>query len=97
MEILDGKVVSQAVKDELRQQVMLLEQQNKKTPHLAAVLIGSNGASETYVASKIKNCAEIGFRSTLVRLDENVSENDLIRTHKRESVAFCPADFATFK
>lgn len=78
MEILDGKVVSQSVKDDLKQQVLLLNQENKKAPHLAAILIGTNGASETYVASKIKNCAEIGFQSTLIRLDENVSEAELI-------------------
>lgn len=78
MEILDGKIVSQTVKDDLKKQVLLLNEQNKKAPHLAAVLIGNNGASETYVASKIKNCAEIGFKSTLVRLDENISENELV-------------------
>ncbi|MEO7524578.1 MAG: bifunctional 5,10-methylenetetrahydrofolate dehydrogenase/5,10-methenyltetrahydrofolate cyclohydrolase [Ferruginibacter sp.] len=78
MEILDGKVVSQAVKDDLKKQVLLLDQKNRKAPHLAAILIGSNGASETYVASKIKNCAEIGFESTLIRLDENVGEAELV-------------------
>ena len=78
--MLDGKIVSQAVKDDLKKRVLLLRQQNKKVPHLAAILIGNNGASETYVASKIKNCAEIGFKSTLIRFDEMVSEVDLIRT-----------------
>ena len=78
MEILDGKIVSQAVKDDLKQQVLLLKQENKKAPHLAAILIGTNGASETYVASKIKNCAEIGFQSTLIRLEESVSEAELV-------------------
>ncbi|MFT3910588.1 MAG: tetrahydrofolate dehydrogenase/cyclohydrolase catalytic domain-containing protein [Ferruginibacter sp.] len=78
MEILDGKIVSQAVKDDLKQQVLLLGRENKKAPHLAAILIGTNGASETYVASKIKNCAEIGFQSTLIRLDESVSEAELV-------------------
>ena len=79
MEMLDGKIVSQAVKDDLKMRVLLLRQQNKKVPHLAAILIGNNGSSETYVASKIKNCAEIGFKSTLIRFDETVSEVDLIR------------------
>lgn len=83
MEILDGKVVSQAVKDVLKQQVILLNKANKKAPHLAAILIGTNGASETYVASKIKNCAEIGFQSSLIRLDENVSETDLVEAIKK--------------
>jgi methylenetetrahydrofolate dehydrogenase (NADP+) / methenyltetrahydrofolate cyclohydrolase len=77
MEILDGKIVSQAVKDALKEQVQLLNQQQKKVPHLAAILIGTNGASETYVASKIKNCAEIGFKSSLVRFEETVSEHEL--------------------
>src|SRR5436190_12812978 len=79
MEILDGKMVSQAVKDELKQKTLLLNEEHKKAPHLAAILIGSNGASETYVASKIKTCAEIGFKSTLVRLDENISEDGLVK------------------
>lgn len=80
MEILDGKLVSQSVKDSLKEKLSLLNRQNKRTPHLAAVLIGSNGASETYVASKIKNCAEVGFKSTLVRLDENATEEKLAAT-----------------
>ena len=63
MNILDGKIVSQAVKDSLKEVIGKLVSQQKKTPHLAAILVGSNGASETYVASKIKNCAEVGFRS----------------------------------
>src|SRR6187549_795942 len=78
MEILDGKIVSQAVKDDLKQKVILLDQQKKRAPHLAAILIGTNGASETYVASKIRNCAEIGYKSTLIRLDEHISETALI-------------------
>ena len=51
---------------------------NLRAPHLAAILIGNNGASETYVASKIKNCAEIGFQSSLIRFDENVTEEELL-------------------
>ena len=78
MEILDGKLVSQAVKDSLKKKLSLLSSENKKTPHLAAVLVGSNGASETYVASKIKSCAEVGFKSSLVRLDENTTEEKLV-------------------
>jgi methylenetetrahydrofolate dehydrogenase (NADP+)/methenyltetrahydrofolate cyclohydrolase len=80
MQILDGKIVSQAVKDTLREKTALLKEQGKKTPHLAAVLIGNNGASETYVASKVKNCEEVGFKSTLIRLDANVEEHILIST-----------------
>jgi methylenetetrahydrofolate dehydrogenase (NADP+) / methenyltetrahydrofolate cyclohydrolase len=78
MQILDGKLVSQAVKDLLKEKAAQRSRENKKTPHLAAVLVGANGASETYVASKVKNCAEIGFGSTLVRLDENIAEAELV-------------------
>jgi len=78
MIILDGKIASQKIKDELRGEVAIL-QQGRRVPHLAAVLIGNNGASETYVASKIKNCAEIGFRSTLVRMGDSIDENSLLR------------------
>lgn len=78
MQILDGKIVSQAVKDTVKEKTALLKSTGKKTPHLAAVLVGSNGASETYVASKVKNCEEIGFKSTLIRLDESIAESELI-------------------
>jgi methylenetetrahydrofolate dehydrogenase (NADP+)/methenyltetrahydrofolate cyclohydrolase len=78
MKLLDGKLVSQAVKDKLKVQTAERAAQGKKTPHLAAILIGNNGASETYVGSKVKSCAEVGFKSTLIRLEETVSEDDLL-------------------
>jgi methylenetetrahydrofolate dehydrogenase (NADP+)/methenyltetrahydrofolate cyclohydrolase len=78
MEILDGKLVSQAVKDKLKAQTEERKKAGKKLPHLAAVLIGNNGASETYVASKVKSCSEIGFTSTLIRLPQEVSEEELL-------------------
>ena len=78
MQILDGKIVSQAVKDSIKEKTAALKQDGKKTPHLAAVLVGTNGASETYVASKVKSCEEVGFKSTLIRLDENIEEAVLI-------------------
>ena len=77
MNLLDGKIVSQAVKDRLKIQNEERLIQGKKAPHLAAILIGNNGASETYVGSKVKSCAEVGFKSTLIRLDESVTENEL--------------------
>lgn len=80
MQILDGKIVSQAVKDSIKEKTAALKQDGKKTPHLAAVLVGTNGASETYVASKVKSCEEVGFKSTLIRLDENIEEAVLIDT-----------------
>jgi len=78
MQILDGKIVSQSVKDLLKTKTAALKAAGKKIPHLAAVLIGSNGASETYVASKVKTCEEIGYKSTLLRFDENISEAELL-------------------
>jgi len=78
MQILDGKIVSQAVKDKLKEQTALRKAAGKKVPHLAAILIGNNGASETYIGSKVKSCAEIGFESTLIRLEDSISEAELL-------------------
>ena len=80
MQILDGKIVSQSIKDTLKEKTILFKHNGNKTPHLAAVLVGSNGASETYVASKVKNCEEVGFSSSLIRLDENITETELVAT-----------------
>jgi methylenetetrahydrofolate dehydrogenase (NADP+)/methenyltetrahydrofolate cyclohydrolase len=71
MNLLDGKKAAQAIKDKLRIDVAQLSTEGKKIPHLAALLIGTNGASETYVAAKVKACEEVGFKSTLVRFDED--------------------------
>ncbi len=79
MQILDGKIVSQSVKDDLKSKVDLLKQQGKRLPFLAAVIVGNNGASETYVASKTKNCDDIGFLSTTLRFEETIPEDELIR------------------
>ncbi len=76
--LLDGKQVSQVVKATLKTQTDQLLQKGKRAPHLAAVLVGNDGASETYVANKVKSCAEIGFRSTLIRLDADTSEQTLL-------------------
>ena len=78
MLILDGKIASAAVKATLLAQTQALTKEGKRAPHLAAILVGNNGASETYVASKVKNCEETGFESTLVRLDVAVSEKVLL-------------------
>lgn len=78
MQILDGKITSQAIKDSIKDKVTALTTQGKRPPHLAAVLVGNNGASETYVASKVKTCAEIGFESTLKRFPETITENELL-------------------
>ncbi len=78
MQILDGQSASQAIKDALKLQVAQLTNEGGKSPHLAAVLIGNNGASETYVGAKVKACAEIGFKSTLLRLEEDITEHKLL-------------------
>src|SRR5215210_7170619 len=83
MQLLDGKIVSQAVKDDLKSKVAQLKKDGRKIPHLVAVLVGSNGASETYVASKVKNCEEIGFVSSLVRLSDSISETELLTQVKK--------------
>src|ERR1700748_3793666 len=79
MQILDGQLVSQATKDELKLKVAQLIAEGKKVPHLAAVLVGNNGASETYVGAKVKTCSEIGYNSTLIRLEASISENKLLQ------------------
>lgn len=78
MQLLDGKIVSQSEKDTLKIKVDKLKQSGKRLPFLAAVIVGNNGASETYVASKAKNCDEIGFLNTTIRLDESITEAELI-------------------
>lgn len=78
MELMDGKLVSQSVKDTLKSKVSDRIEQGKKRPHLAAILIGNNGASETYVASKVKSCEEVGFISTLIRKEETLTEEELL-------------------
>lgn len=78
MQILDGKAAAQAVKNELKNATDKLIKEGKRAPHLAAVLIGNNGASETYVASKVKTCSEIGYNSTLIKLEDSISEDELL-------------------
>jgi methylenetetrahydrofolate dehydrogenase (NADP+)/methenyltetrahydrofolate cyclohydrolase len=80
MQILDGKEASQAVKDALKMEVAQRAAAGKRVPHLVAVLVGNNGASETYVASKVKSCEEVGFKSTLIRAEETISELHLLDT-----------------
>ncbi|OQY92951.1 MAG: bifunctional 5,10-methylene-tetrahydrofolate dehydrogenase/5,10-methylene-tetrahydrofolate cyclohydrolase [Sphingobacteriales bacterium UTBCD1] len=72
MQILDGKKAAQAIKDDLKIDVAQMVIEGKKAPHLVAILVGNNGASETYVASKVKACEEVGFKSTLIRFEETV-------------------------
>jgi methylenetetrahydrofolate dehydrogenase (NADP+)/methenyltetrahydrofolate cyclohydrolase len=82
MKILDGKQAAQALKDELKLEVAQGLAEGKKTPHLAAILVGDNGASATYVAAKVKACEETGFTSTLIRFEETITEHQLLNKIK---------------
>jgi len=78
MILLDGKKTSNDIKDEIAQKVIELKAQGKKTPHLAAIIVGENGASLTYVNAKVKACEKVGFDSTLVQLPVDISEDALL-------------------
>jgi methylenetetrahydrofolate dehydrogenase (NADP+)/methenyltetrahydrofolate cyclohydrolase len=78
MTILDGKKVSNDIKDEIAEQVKAIVSNGEKVPHLAAILVGTDGASMTYVNAKVKACEKIGFESTLIDLPESTSEKDLL-------------------
>lgn len=76
--LLDGKKVSEMYKQEIHAEVLEMVKQGQKAPHLAAILVGDDGASETYVASKVKNCETVGFKSTLIRYNSSVTEAELL-------------------
>lgn len=78
MQLLDGKKTSNDIKNEIAVEVQSIKAAGGKVPHLAAVLVGNNGASLTYVGSKVKSCQEIGFDSTLVSLPETITEDELL-------------------
>lgn len=78
MQLLDGKFLSAQIKVEIAAEVAQIRQQGGKIPHLVAILVGNKGASETYVASKMKNCEEVGMHSTLIRFDPSVTEAELL-------------------
>jgi methylenetetrahydrofolate dehydrogenase (NADP+)/methenyltetrahydrofolate cyclohydrolase len=78
MQILDGKKTSEDIKTEIAAEVLKMKADGQKVPHLAAVLVGTNGASLTYVGSKVKSCQQIGFKSTLVELPETIAESELL-------------------
>ncbi|HUN21136.1 MAG TPA: bifunctional methylenetetrahydrofolate dehydrogenase/methenyltetrahydrofolate cyclohydrolase FolD [Muribaculaceae bacterium] len=80
MELIDGKKVSQDIKAEISAEVQRMVANGERRPHLAAVLVGHDGGSETYVASKVKACEECGFRSTLIRFEDDVTQERLLET-----------------
>lgn len=77
-QLLDGKAVSALMKKEMAEEVAQIKAAGGKIPHLAAILVGHDGGSETYVASKVKTCEEIGFKSTLIRYEDDVTEEELL-------------------
>ena len=77
-QILDGLKVSQDIKKEIKEEVDCIITKGGKAPHLAAILVGENGASKAYVNSKVKDCKEVGFTSTLVKFSESITEEELL-------------------
>jgi methylenetetrahydrofolate dehydrogenase (NADP+)/methenyltetrahydrofolate cyclohydrolase len=86
MKILDGLALSKTIKTEIREEVDQMIAQGDRPPHLVAVLVGNDGASQTYVNNKIKSCRECGFESTLIKKDNATSEDELIRLIKRLNI-----------
>src|SRR5690554_7174882 len=78
MVILDGKKVSNDIKNEIAEEVKKMKARGEKVPHLAAIIVGNDGASLTYVASKVKACERVGFESTMVRMSNTTSEIELL-------------------
>ena len=78
MTILDGRKVSNQIKDEIAEEVKEMKENGEKVPHLAAIIVGNDGASLTYVASKVRACERIGFESTLVKMSNTTSEVELL-------------------
>ena len=82
-EILDGLSVSQKIKQEIKEEVTKIVQSGKKAPYLAAILVGENGASKAYVNSKVKDCKEVGFTSSLLKFPDTICENELLEEIKK--------------
>ncbi|MDR0332695.1 MAG: bifunctional methylenetetrahydrofolate dehydrogenase/methenyltetrahydrofolate cyclohydrolase FolD [Dysgonamonadaceae bacterium] len=83
MNLIDGKAISAQIKQEIAEEVANIKAAGGKTPHLAAVLVGHDGGSETYVAAKVKACEEVGFKSTLIRYEDDVTETELLACVER--------------
>ncbi len=78
MQIIDGKKISAEIKEEIAREVAEIKNSGGKTPHLAAILVGHDGGSETYVAHKVKACEQVGFDSTLIRFEDDITESELL-------------------
>lgn len=83
MQIIDGKSTADEIKKEIALEVLEIKASGGKIPHLVAILVGSNGASETYVANKVKSCEEVGFHSTLLRFEPTITEAELLLEVKK--------------
>jgi methylenetetrahydrofolate dehydrogenase (NADP+) / methenyltetrahydrofolate cyclohydrolase len=79
MQLIDGKKISEEIKAEIAEEVKRITAAGGKIPHLAAILVGHDGGSETYVANKVKSCEQVGFKSTLIRFEDNVSETTVLK------------------
>src|SRR5690606_28804258 len=78
MQLLDGKQVSESVKDDIAKEAAEFLKQSGRKPHLVAILVGNDGGSETYVASKMKNCEKVGFQSSLIRYNDDATEEEVL-------------------
>ena len=83
MQLIDGKAVAAEIKKEIAKEVEEIVKAGGKTPHLAAILVGHDGGSETYVAHKVKACGECGFKSTLIRFEDDITEEQLLKEVER--------------
>jgi methylenetetrahydrofolate dehydrogenase (NADP+)/methenyltetrahydrofolate cyclohydrolase len=79
MQLLDGKATARSIKDEIAEEVQMMKNDGIREPHLVAVLVGHDGGSESYVAYKIKDCEEVGFKSSLIRYEDDVAEEELLK------------------
>lgn len=79
MQLLDGKATARSIKDEIAEEVEMMKKGGLRVPHLVAVLVGHDGGSESYVAYKIKDCEEVGFKSSLIRYEDDVAEEELLK------------------
>ena len=82
MQLLDGKKTAEDIKSEIAVEVQKMKKNGEKVPHLAAVIVGNDGASLTYVGSKVRACERVGFESTLVKLPSTTSETELLKKIK---------------
>ncbi len=83
MQLIDGKAIAAQIKKEIAEEVSIIKAKGGKTPHLAAVLVGHDGGSETYVSNKVRTCEEVGFKSTLIRYENDVTENEILACVER--------------